>query len=95
MRPEDLDAALAGAVADVPSFVADAAGIGTTLYTAPYARFDPRFGPGSRLAHLGTGAREIEGPLASLRRDVDDVDDLREALALGVGPHTATAAVPQ
>jgi len=99
LRPEDLDAALAGAVAvavaDVPSFVADAAGIGTTLYTAPYAQFDPRFGPGSRLAHRDTGAREIEGSLTSLRRDVDDVDDLREALALGVGPHTATAAVPQ
>src|SRR6476620_2352910 len=31
LRPEDLDAALAGAAADVPSFVADAAGIGTTL----------------------------------------------------------------
>jgi len=93
LRPEDLDAALAGAAADVPSFVADAAGIGTTLYTAPHAQFDPRFGPGSRLAHRGTGAREIEGSLTSLRRDVDDVDDLREALALGVGPHTAAAAV--
>ena len=92
-RPEDLDAALAGAATDVPSFVADAAGVGTTLYTAPYAQFDPRFGPGSRLAHLGTGATEIEGALPSLRRDVDDLDDLREALALGVGPHTATAAV--
>lgn len=93
LRPEDLDAALAAT--DGPSFVADAAGIGTTLYTAPYAQFDPRFGPGSRLAHLGTGAREIEGPLPSLRRDVDDVDDLREALALGVGPHTSTAAAQQ
>lgn len=91
LRPQDLDAALGQATTDAPSFVADAAGIGTTLYTAPHAVFDPRFGPGSRLAHLGTGALEIEGALSSLRRDVDDLADLEEALALGVGPHTTAA----
>jgi len=91
LRPQDLDAALGQAAADAPSFVTDAAGIGTTLYTAPHPLFDPRFGPGSRLAHLGTGALEIEGALSSLRRDVDDLADLEQALALGVGQHTAAA----
>ena len=34
---------------------------------------------------------EAEGPLASLRQDVDDVGDLGRAMVLGVGPHTAEA----
>ena len=40
------------------------------LYAAPYDAFDPRFGPGSRPAHLGAGAHEIDGPrsLAAPRR---------------------------
>jgi 2-phospho-L-lactate guanylyltransferase len=93
LRPGDLDEALAPVGTVGPAFVADCAGVGTTLYTAPHGSFDPRFGPGSRLAHLDAGARPVEGALASLRRDVDDLDDLREALALGVGPHTSVAMV--
>lgn len=89
LRSGDLDEALVSAPADRASFVADAAGIGTTLYTAPYDDFDPRFGHESREAHLDTGARAITGDLASLRRDVDDVDDLDEARRLGPGRHTA------
>lgn len=88
LRGEDLDAALAEASAHDASFVADASGLGTTLYAAAHDLFDPRFGPGSCVAHLGTGAVAIEGALASLRRDVDDLEDLREAVALGVGTHT-------
>ncbi|MCW2842866.1 MAG: hypothetical protein JWN22_782 [Nocardioides sp.] len=85
----DLDDALAAAPADRASFVADADGIGTTLYTAPHDEFDPRFGHESREAHLDTGAREISGALTSLRRDVDDLDDLADARLLGLGRHTA------
>ncbi|MCW2795092.1 2-phospho-L-lactate guanylyltransferase [Nocardioides sp.] len=92
LRPEDLDLALGSVAAGETRFVADAAGIGTTLYTAPYDGFDPRFGVDSRAAHLDGGAREITGPLASLRRDVDDLADLRDALALGVGTRTAFVA---
>ncbi|WP_395694262.1 2-phospho-L-lactate guanylyltransferase [Nocardioides sp.] len=88
LRPADLDAALAAA-GPHPAFVPDAAGVGTTLYTATYEEFDPRFGVGSREAHLDAGAREILGAAASVRRDVDDLDDLRDAVALGVGPATA------
>jgi 2-phospho-L-lactate guanylyltransferase len=95
LRPDDLDEALALAAGRGAAFVADCAGVGTTLYTAPHASFDPRFGPGSRQTHLDAGARPVEGVLASLRRDVDDLDDLREALALGVGTHTSVAMVSQ
>ena len=66
----------------------DAEGTGTTLYTASYDRFEPRFGAMSRQAHLDTGATEIVGALPTLRRDVDDLDDLRAAIALGVGSQT-------
>lgn len=100
LRPTDLDEALGQALdraldragRDTASFVADAAGVGTTLYTAPYDGFDPRFGERSREAHLEAGAVELSGDLASLRRDVDDLADLRGAWALGLGPRTAALA---
>jgi 2-phospho-L-lactate guanylyltransferase len=91
LRASDLAAALARAPAAEPAFVPDADGTGTTLYTAPdLARFDPRFGPGSRAAHLAGGAVELAVPEGSpLRRDVDTPDDLVEARALGVGARSA------
>jgi 2-phospho-L-lactate guanylyltransferase len=92
LHPADLDTALRAAEAQTsPAFVADGDGVGTTLYTAALTDFDPRFGAGSRLAHLEAGAREIEGPLPSLRRDVDDADGLAAAEELGLGAHTRLA----
>lgn len=88
LSADDLREALGGVAAGTPAFVADADGTGTTLYTASYAGFDPRFGMGSRRAHLASGATEIGGELPTLRRDVDDLDDLRAAIALRVGPET-------
>lgn len=88
LRPGDLDAALARAGTEDAVFVPDREERGTTLYAAPHDRFAPRFGPGSRLAHLGSGARELEDAASRLRCDVDDAADLERALALGVGPHT-------
>lgn len=75
------------------SFLADAAGVGTTLLTAAQgAALAPRFGGPSRARHLASGAREITlSGVPSVRQDVDTPDDLRAALALGVGPHTAAA----
>lgn len=84
----DLDDALCRITAGTQAFVADADGTGTTLYTASYAAFDPRFGPGSRAAHVAAGAREIDGTLLTLRRDVDDLEGLRAAILLGVGHET-------
>ena len=88
LRPGDLGSALDALPAHAASFVADAAGTGTTMYAAPHDSFDPRFGPGSRAAHLAAGAVAVEGELVSLRQDVDDLDDLHRVLRLGVGPHT-------
>lgn len=88
LRPDDLARALASLPTSTPAFVADAAGTGTTLYAAPYDGFDPHFGPGSRAAHLAVGAAEVPGELASLRQDVDDLDDLARATALGLGART-------
>jgi len=89
LQPDDLAGALALVEpAARAAFVADVSGAGTTMYAAAYGSFEPRFGPGSRAAHRADGAVEIPGRLSSLRRDVDDVDDLRAALELGVGGHT-------
>ena len=96
LGPAELARALAVAAGVPEAFVADAAGTGTTLYTAgPGAAFCPRFGPGSRAAHLSGGAAELLLPgLDGLRRDVDTVADLRDAARIGLGPRTAAAAGP-
>lgn len=92
LRPHDLDAALL-IVSDepTPAFVADGDGVGTTLYAAPYDAFSPRFGTRSRQAHRDAGARDIDGDLSSLRRDVDDAEGLAAAAELGLGAHTRLA----
>ncbi|HTW17928.1 MAG TPA: 2-phospho-L-lactate guanylyltransferase [Nocardioides sp.] len=90
LRSADLDAALAQ-VGEEPAYVPDAAGTGTTLYTAEWDRFEPRFGPGSRDAH-DERAFAVGLDATTLRCDVDDLDDLRTAVALGVGPRTRALA---
>ena len=96
LGPAELARALTEAAAVPQAFVADAAGTGTTLYTArPGTVFWPRFGTGSRAAHLSGGVVELELPgLDGLRRDVDTVADLRDAARIGLGPHTVAAAGP-
>lgn len=89
LRAADLDAALTSVPVGSPAYVSDAEGVGTTLYTAHTGRFDPRFGEGSSRAHADGGAHAVAGELASLRRDVDSVADLREASRLGLGRRTA------
>lgn len=90
LRADDLDAALAQVAG--PSYVADHAGTGTTLYAVlPDDDFAPRFGADSAAAHAAAGAQPLAGDLVSLRLDVDDAGDLGRALVLGVGVHTAAA----
>lgn len=91
LRSEDLATALAQVVGEGAWCVADAEGLGTTMYAAPYDSFEPRFGAGSRAAHAAAGATEIEGELPSLRRDVDDEATLAAALRLGAGAFTRDA----
>lgn len=94
LRPAELGRVLAAAARVPESFVPDALGVGTTLYTArPGVPFSPAFGSGSRARHAAQGARELAlDGIDSVRRDVDTPDDLRAALALGAGPRTAAVA---
>ena len=92
LRPPELSLVL-GEAARAPerAFLADAAGVGTTLLAAaPGAALSPAFGGTSRARHLASGAREITLPhVPSVRQDVDTPADLRAARALGLGPRTA------
>jgi 2-phospho-L-lactate guanylyltransferase len=94
LDPRELEQALSVAAGHRAAFVADAAGEGTTMLAAASREdFMPRFGPASRAAHVADGAHEIvEVDVHTLRRDVDTPADLEEALSLGVGSRTATAA---
>jgi 2-phospho-L-lactate guanylyltransferase len=94
LRPEQIGRALRAAAAWPTAFVADAAGDGTTLYTAvPGAAFRPAFGLASRARHAADGAVELGlDAIPGLRRDVDTPSDLRGATALGLGSHSAPVA---
>ncbi|MFF2850410.1 2-phospho-L-lactate guanylyltransferase [Streptomyces sp. NPDC058001] len=94
LRPAELGRVLNAAAQFPRAFLPDAAGIGTTLLSARSgSEFRPCFGTDSRARHLASGAVEltVDG-VGSVRQDVDTGDDLRAALALGVGPRTAAAA---
>ncbi|MFI9434996.1 MULTISPECIES: 2-phospho-L-lactate guanylyltransferase [Streptosporangium] len=94
LRPAELALVLAAAAEFDQAFLPDAADVGTTFYgVRPGVPFTPGFGGESRDRHLRRGAKEIclEG-IDSVRRDVDTPDDLRAALALGVGPRTLAMA---
>jgi len=94
LRTAEIARALRAASAWPTAFVADAAGDGTTLYTAtPGAAFEPAFGLASRSRHAAGGAAELglDG-IPGLRRDVDTPDDLRGATVLGLGPRSAPLA---
>ncbi|MFG1999290.1 2-phospho-L-lactate guanylyltransferase [Spirillospora sp. NPDC048911] len=94
LRPGELDRVLDAAATAPAAFVPDAAGIGTTLYTArPGVPFAPAFGGDSRIAHRARGAVELAlDDIDSVRRDVDTLDDLKIALSLGAGPRTTAVA---
>jgi 2-phospho-L-lactate guanylyltransferase len=89
LRAADLDAALAEAAGHRLAFVADADGLGTTLLTAkPGVLPRPQFGAGSAARHAQSATALDAAP--GLRRDVDTDADLLAAVALGIGPATAT-----
>jgi 2-phospho-L-lactate guanylyltransferase len=94
LRPLELSRALTAAAAWPNAFVADAAGDGTTLYTAaPGVAFRPAFGLASRARHAAGGAIELGlTDVPGLRRDVDTPADLRGAVELGLGSRTAPLA---
>ena len=89
LRPEQLEQALHAAATHPRAFVPDLEGSGTVLL-ATRAGVDarPAFGAGSAGRHERLGAVRLELDLPGLRRDVDTLDDLRGAVALGVGAAT-------
>jgi 2-phospho-L-lactate/phosphoenolpyruvate guanylyltransferase len=91
LAASELATALTAASFLTQAFVADAAGSGTTLYTArPGTAFTPRFGSWSRERHREAGATELDPPgIAGLRTDVDTLADLRRAAAIGLGRRSA------
>lgn len=93
LRPDALARVLAAAAAHPRAFLADAAGVGTTLLSAaPGAPFTPHFGGPSRARHAAAGAVELTpDAVEGVRRDVDTPADLRAARELGPGPHTSAA----
>ncbi|GAA2244490.1 2-phospho-L-lactate guanylyltransferase [Herbiconiux moechotypicola] len=95
LLPADLALALDLAAAHPLAVVADAEGTGTTLLAARGAVPVPRFGAGSAARHVEGGHVPLELPAGTtLRRDVDTAADLAQALAAGVGAHTAAALTP-
>ncbi|MEU9557910.1 2-phospho-L-lactate guanylyltransferase [Streptomyces fumanus] len=94
LRPAELARVLERAAQFPRAFLPDAAAIGTTLLTAaPGRELRPAFGPDSRNRHRASGAVELRpAGVDSVRQDVDTGDDLRAALALGVGARTAATA---
>ncbi|MFC7648290.1 2-phospho-L-lactate guanylyltransferase [Streptosporangium lutulentum] len=90
LRPAELALVLTASAEFDQMFLPDAVEVGTTFYgVRPGVPFTPGFGGESRDRHLRRGAKELclDG-IDSVRRDVDTPDDLRAALALGVGPRT-------
>ncbi|MEC5183386.1 2-phospho-L-lactate guanylyltransferase [Cryobacterium sp. MP_3.1] len=87
----DVESTLTAAAAHDLAMVADEEGTGTTTLLARAGiTLTPRFGPGSRAAHEAAGHVPLELPAtASIRRDVDTVDNLAEVLRRGVGAHTS------
>lgn len=91
--PEELDEALAEAGHHRFAFVADADGVGTTLFAARLAwSVATSFGDGSAARHVEIGAVPVTAPIPTLRRDVDTVHDIASVLALGTGPWTGALA---
>lgn len=90
LRAADLADALTRAAEHPRAVVADAEGTGSTLVTAsPDVPWASAFGDGSFARHIALGCAPLAIPDASsLRRDVDTVDQLVAAAALGTGPRT-------
>jgi 2-phospho-L-lactate guanylyltransferase len=94
LRPQDLIDALAACAAHQRAVVPDASGRGTVLLSALSPRdVHPRFGQESAREHSRDCVR-LDLDLPALRTDVDDEQDLRDAITIGVGRHTAVVLRP-
>ncbi|GGF16826.1 2-phospho-L-lactate guanylyltransferase [Subtercola lobariae] len=93
LATSDVDRMLGLAAGHPKTFVADAAGTGTTTITAlPGIDVAPLFGPHSAARHAAAGLASLPVEAdSSVRRDVDTPADLERALRGGVGVFTARA----
>ncbi len=94
LRADHLAAAIDRATGHDQSMIPDRSGAGTSmLLIGDTTLVTPRFGVDSANAHRAAGAVDLTaGPTAGwpdLRTDVDTVDDLAAAMALGLGRRTA------
>lgn len=91
LRADDLDhvAAVAEEIGG-PVVVADHEGTGTTVLAGPVARYlEPRFGAGSRDAHVASGAVDVSHTCSqTVRHDVDTWAALAAMGSVDVGPAT-------
>lgn len=91
LTPSDVGAVLAAA-ADAGAYVPDRDGAGTTFVVgAPGVEPPTCYGPGSAGLHLARGLRPLADAPVRARHDVDTLDDLVAALALGTGEATLGA----
>jgi 2-phospho-L-lactate guanylyltransferase len=97
LTPEALDYVLNLAQTRERSVLSDTQGSGTAMLFASDSRLlEPRFGVGSRAAHVQAGyvdlaldvPANVRTLLAGARRDVDTPADLWDALRIGVGANT-------
>jgi 2-phospho-L-lactate guanylyltransferase len=93
LDPAELAAFLARAGRYRRAFLADADATGTSVLTVTGdVALLPSYGPNSRERHAASGSCELTSDdLPSLRRDVDDLATLDEAMGLGCGPHTISS----
>lgn len=91
LRSEELAEAYELAAEGARSVVSDHHGTGTAALISKSrgGDFMPLFGPASARRHRESGAAELTGAWPGLRLDVDTIDDVRRAHALGVGENTA------
>ena len=97
LDPGELALCLERAACVPRAYLPDAAATGTTILTATQGfPLLPAYGGPSAAAHAATGAYVLNvSGLDSLRADVDDLESLARALALGSGHHTRTSCASQ
>ena len=89
---DDVTRVLTSAQAVDAAFVPDRASSGTTLLAyAPGRPALPQYGPESAARHQALGLRRLDDAPVRARHDVDTIEDLQQAAALGLGPATAAA----
>lgn len=88
LTPASLRSALGLLARQLPAFVPDAEGTGTTVYAAATpAAVETAYGPHSASRHEARVVTPIREADVRVRRDVDTLDDLAHAARLGLGPY--------